>query len=74
MQKLRAALEHLHEDLEGLELAFGEGKAGLEESLSRQAEALKLSRGREAHAMALAQKVAARLDQAIARVERVLKD
>lgn len=74
MQRLKAALESLDERISELEdkierdatARFTEGK--------KHADAIKQSRVREANAIAVAQKVATRIDHTITRVEHILRD
>ncbi|MBI1273452.1 MAG: hypothetical protein GC131_05160 [Alphaproteobacteria bacterium] len=74
MQRLRASLEELYGEIEraGQNLTEQQEKQKLE--LAKQAEALKVSRGREANALALTQKVATKLDHAIERADRLLQE
>jgi hypothetical protein len=74
-------MEHLKKELEALDDAMFEleDKIGLADGnhkkmREKQAEMLRLSSSREASVLAVAQKVASRLDQAIHHVEQVLRD
>lgn len=72
MKRLRSALEDLHSDLEQLGEQQKVKQTEFERELAKQAEGLKVSRAREANAMALAQKIATKIDYTIERVERLL--
>lgn len=72
MKRLRSALEDLHSDLEQLSEQQKIKQREFERELAKQAEGLKVSRAREANAMALAQKIATKIDYTIERVERLL--
>lgn len=72
MKRLRSALEDLHSDLEQLSEQQKAKQTEFERELAKQAEGLKVSRAREANAMALAQKIATKIDYTIERVERLL--
>lgn len=74
MKRLRSALEKLDEAISGLEDQIGIDAAARADNQKKQAELLKASRAREAGALAVAQKIALRLDQTIEHVEAVLKD
>jgi len=74
MQRLPTALAVLDQRLSELEGTLVARQGHFQQQLSQQSEALRHSRAREANALALAQKIAARLDHAIARVEHVLRD
>lgn len=73
MERLKKELEALDEALFVLEDKIGLDGGERRELLKKQAEALKLSRAREANVMAVAQKVASRLDQAIQHVEHIIR-
>lgn len=74
MHRLKAALERLDEKISELEEKLGVETVARQELFQKQAEQLKASRTREAGVLAVAQKVATRLDQTIQHVERVLRD
>lgn len=74
MNRLKSALERLDEMITTLEDKVGVDSSSRQENQKKQAEILKASRAREAGALAVAQKIAARLDHTIQHVERVLKD
>jgi transcriptional regulatory protein LevR len=74
MQRLPQALSALSEHLAALELSLEDRHQQVSQETDLQREALQQSRAREANALALSQKVAARLDHAIARIEHILKD
>jgi hypothetical protein len=74
MQRLPSALAALDQRIAELEENLLVRDDQYRDHVQRQQDALRHSRAREANALALAQKVAARLDQAIARVEHVLRD
>ena len=74
MNRLKSALERLDETISTLEDRVGIDAAMRQDHQKKQAELLKQSRLREAQVLAVAQKVATRLDQTIQHVERVLKD
>jgi hypothetical protein len=74
MQRLKNALEQLDEMISALEDRIGIDAAGRMESQKKHDEQLKMSRAREAQVLAVAQKVAARLDKTIEQVERVIRN
>ncbi len=74
MERLKIALENLDEEISALEDKVGVDAEVRREQRKRQAESIKAARAREAGVMAIAQKVASRLDWTIERVERVLKE
>jgi hypothetical protein len=74
MQRLRTTLEQLYGEIERAGQSLTAQQEKQRQELAKQAEALKVSRGREANALALAQKVASKLDHAIERSERILRD
>ncbi len=74
MERLKTALEALDEAISDLEDRVGLDVAQRAENQRRQAEIIKLSRAREAGVLAVAQKVALRLDQTIDHVETILKN
>ena len=74
MEMLKAALEGLDEMISVLEDRLGLESTRRAEEHKKQADLLKISRTREAHVLAAAQKVAARLDDTMRHVEQVLRD
>lgn len=74
MQRLKEVLEQLDEEITALEEKIGVTTHQQLESRRRYEDLLKQSRGREAAVLAVAQKVASRLDRTIAQVEQVLRD
>jgi hypothetical protein len=74
MQRLQSSLAMLDQRIAELEQSLEVRQDNFRQHVAKQSEALKTSRAREANALALAQKIAARLDQAIERVEHVLRD
>ncbi len=74
MQRLKTALEQLDEMISALEDRIGLDAAARQDALKKQSEQLKLSRAREANVLAVAQKVATRLDQTIEHVERIVRN
>ncbi len=74
MQRLKAALENLDETITALEDRVLADNAQRIDHHRKQNEVLRISRTRETNVMAVAQKVAARLDQTIQHVEQVLRD
>jgi predicted component of type VI protein secretion system len=74
MQRIPSALAALDERLNQLEETLVVRQDNIRQQVQQQQEALRHSRAREANAVSLAQKIAARLDHAIARVEHVLRD
>jgi hypothetical protein len=73
MERLKQNLEALDEAIFLLEDRIGLGFAAQRETAKKHTDLLKESRSREAGVLATAQKVAARLDQTIEHVERVLR-
>ena len=73
MRRLKAALEQLDEMISALEDRVGLDSTTRRDALKKQDEHLRQSRAREAQVMAVAQKVAARLDKTIEHVETVLR-
>ena len=73
MDRLRNALEALDEAISDLEDRIGGDATTRRDGLKKHSELLKTSRAREANVMAVAQKVASRLDQAIVHVESILR-
>lgn len=74
MQRLKAALENLDETITALEDRVLADNVQRIDHHRKQNEVLRISRTRETNVMAVAQKVAARLDQTIQHVEQVLRD
>ena len=74
MNNLKAALERLDETISDLEDKVGIDAQTREENHKKQVELMKQSQAREATTVAVAQKVALRLDQAIEHIEKILKD
>ncbi len=72
MERLKQALEDLDEALFALEDRLVLEASTRRETVKRQAEITKQSRLREVEVLAIAQKVAARLDQTIEHVERIV--
>ena len=73
MDRLRNALEALDEAISDLEDRIGGDLTARRAGARKANEVLKTSRAREANVMAVAQKVASRLDQAIEHVESILR-
>jgi len=73
MKRLKSALEKLDETISDLEDKVGLDSAGRQESQKKLADIMKQNRAREAGVLAVAQKVALRLDQTIDHVEKILK-
>lgn len=73
MKKLKVALEKLDESISVLEDKIGLDIATRNESQKKLNEILKQGKAREANVMAVAQKIALRLDQTIDHVEKILK-
>lgn len=73
MQRLKQKLEELDEVLFALEDKVGSDTTARREASKKYNELLKQIRAREAGVMAVAQKVASRLDQTIEHVENVLR-
>jgi hypothetical protein len=73
MQRLKTALEQLDDMISALEERIGLDASSRRDVLRKQDDQLKQSRGREAQVVAVAQKVAARLDKTIVHVENVLR-
>jgi hypothetical protein len=74
MKRLTTALENLDEEISTLEDKIGLDGTAHQTQQKKLAEQLKQSRTHEAAVLAIAQKVAARLDKTIEHVERVLRD
>lgn len=74
MERLKDSLEALDEVITELAEKIGLDSGERQAFLKKQTDLLKQSRAREANVLAVAQKVAARLDQAIEHVEHVLRD
>ncbi|MFY9287734.1 MAG: hypothetical protein WAO98_04455 [Alphaproteobacteria bacterium] len=73
MQRLKQKLEELDELIFALEDKVGLDTSSRRETAKKLAEIMKQTRNREANVLAVAQKVAARLDQTIEHVENVLR-
>ena len=73
MDQLRNALEWLDEGISDLEDKVGLTTAKTKAAEKKQADLLKATRAREAGVLAVAQKVAARLDETIEHVEHILR-
>ena len=73
MERLKNSLEALDETIFELEHKVGIEKNSYRETVKKQSEIVKQIRSREAAMMAVTQKVAARLDQAIEHVERIIR-
>jgi hypothetical protein len=73
MKRLKTALERLDETISDLEDKVGMDARLRAESQKKMADIMKQSRAREASVLAVAQKVALRLDQTIEHVEKTLK-
>lgn len=73
MERLKNALEALDETIFDLEHKVGIEKSSFRDTVKKQTEIVKQIRTREANLMAVTQKVAARLDQAIEHVERIIR-
>lgn len=74
MQRLKNALEQLDEMITALEDRIGIDAAVRKEAQKKNEEQLKQSRARETQLLGAAQRVAARLDQTIEHVERVMRN
>jgi hypothetical protein len=74
MNRLKTALEKLDETISDLEDKVGVDAQTRAEAQKKQAEIMKMSRSREAGVLAVAQKIALRLDQTIEHVEKILKN
>lgn len=74
MQRLKNALEQLDEMISALEDRIGLDASNRKELLRKSEEQLKQSRARETQVLAVAQKVAARLDKTIQHVEHVIRN
>jgi len=74
MKRLKTALENLDEKISDLEENVGLEGSTRRDALKKQTELMKTSQKREANVLAIAQKVAARLDQTIHHVEQILRD
>ena len=73
MKRLKASLEKLDEAISDLEDKVGFDAVARAESQKKLNEIMKQGRSREVGVMAVAQKVALRLDQTIGHVEKILK-
>lgn len=74
MKNLKAALERLDETISDLEDKVGLDSKTRGDARKKQATLIKQSQARETNTIAVAQKVALRLDQAIEHVEKILKN
>jgi len=74
MKRLKTALEDLDEEISVLQDKIGLDNGNRAENSKKQAELMKQTRTREAGVLAVAQKVAARLEKTIQHVEQVLRD
>jgi hypothetical protein len=72
MQRMKEALEALDQIITELEDRIEVEALAKRAKMKEQNDAIKAARAREASAIAVAQKVAARLDHTIGRVENVL--
>ena len=73
MDRLKDALESLDEMISDLEDKVGIDNSKRQQNLKNQIEMLKMSRAREGKAVAMAQKVAGRLDDIIQHVENIVR-
>ncbi|MDE1900749.1 MAG: hypothetical protein KGI37_03765 [Alphaproteobacteria bacterium] len=73
MERLKQALEDLDEAIFALEDRVALDATQQREAAKRQGEIVKQSRAREVEVLAVTQKVAARLDQTIEHVERIIR-
>ena len=73
MKRLKDMLEALDDSISDLEDKVGGDALIRQELHKKQSELLKLSRTREANVLAVAQKVASRLDQTIQHVENIIR-
>lgn len=73
MDRLKEALESLDDVISELEDKVGLDATARKQELKNQIEMMKVSRNREANTLALAQKVASRLDDTIHHVESILR-
>jgi len=73
MKRLKTALERLDETISDLEDKVGVDGAQRAQAQKKMALILKQSQGREAGTLAVVQKLALRLDQAIGHVEKILQ-
>ena len=74
MKRLKTALEKLDETISDLEDKVGVDAGSRADSQKKLADLMKQSRAREGNVLAVAQKVALRLDQTIEHVEKILKN
>ncbi|HUY68368.1 MAG TPA: hypothetical protein VMV79_03610 [Alphaproteobacteria bacterium] len=74
MERLKRTLEALDEEISALEDRIGLNQDERHNASKKQADLAKQSRAREAAVLAVAQKVAARLDQTINHVEHIIRD
>jgi hypothetical protein len=73
MERLKEAMEVLDEAISDLEDKIGIDNEGRQALLKKQVETVKQARAHEAQILAVAQKVATRLDQAIHHVESIMR-
>jgi hypothetical protein len=73
MERLKNALEALDEAIFDLEHKLGMQKQNHRDTAKKQTDIVKQIRAREASVLAVTQKVAARLDQAIQHVENIVR-
>jgi hypothetical protein len=74
MQRLKEALENLDLAITNLEDQVGSDNDFRREAKKKDQELLKLSRARETGVLAMAQKLATRLDQTIDHVENIVRN
>jgi len=74
MKRLKTALEDLDEEISVLQDKIGLENGTRAETIKKQSDLIKQTRAREATVLAVAQKVATRLEQTIQHVEQVLRD
>ena len=74
MKRLKTALEDLDEEISVLQDKIGLDNGTRADMTKKQSELIKQTRTREAAVLAVAQKVATRLEQTIQHVEQVLRD
>jgi len=73
MDRLKAAMEDLDKAIFELEDRIGLDHSTRQETIKKQGEIVKASRMREGNVLAVAQKVASRLDQVIEHVENIVR-
>ena len=74
MKRLKEVLENLDEAISNLEDQINGDSVMRREAKKKDSELLKLSRAREAGVLAVAQKIASRLDQTIEHVETIIRN